>query len=477
MKLLAPALLVSAILAATPAPAQDFNLPDIGEPSREYISQHQEDQIGAAVVRQIRAVGLILNDPLMSEYINHVGQNLATYADTTGQIFTFFMVKDMSINAFALPGGYIGVHAGLLLRTSNESELAGVMAHEIAHVTQRHIARAYAESERMRVPMLAGLVAAAILASQSSQGGRAAMTAAMAAPQQFQINFTRQNEYEADRVGTDLLIRADFDPAGMADFFEKLYKASGSFARQAPEYLRTHPLELNRITETRARTAGLPAHRPQESPFYETAKARLLVLASDDLQQAIRQLSADLNHSRGEVALGKRYGLAFALQRSGDLGQAARHAEQLLKARSDRLPFVLLAADIELQRGNVRRGWAMLDSARTLFPGDYMLETTYADALIDARQFDRALQMLRPLRQSRPGEPLVHQLYAEAAQGAGRRGESHASMAEYYYLNGRSRQAMEQLQLAMQSPDLPPARQAQLRDRMAQLRQEMEFPG
>ena len=237
-------LVLSLIVGLTPATrsvAQSIALPDIGDPSQVYFGSDEERRLGLEIMQRLRERGMVMDDVQLNEYLNSIGQSIVTYADQNGVPFTFFLARSAGINAFALPHNFIGINAGLLLATQREDELAGVIAHEIAHVSQRHIVRAIADMKRMALPLAAAMVASAALAAASKQAGQAALVGSMAASAQHQISFTRANEQEADRIGMQLLAKAGFDPRGMSDFFTKLERLSGSSENQVPEMLLTHP--------------------------------------------------------------------------------------------------------------------------------------------------------------------------------------------------------------------------------------------
>ena len=232
--------------------AQVNNLPDMGSPADAVLSKTEEAKIGRAIMQQIRASGAFVEDPQVNEYINEIGHRLSAQANSGEYKFSFFVINDNSINAFALPGGYIGVHTGLLLATRNEDELAGVLAHEIAHVTQRHIARAVHAGQRQSI-LSTAIMLGAIIAGAAGAGSDAvqgAMAVAQGAQAQQQINFTRANEYEADRIGISALAQAGFNPHGMASFFEVISKKTALSASKIPEFLKTHPITSARISES-----------------------------------------------------------------------------------------------------------------------------------------------------------------------------------------------------------------------------------
>jgi predicted Zn-dependent protease len=207
-------------------PARAFDLPDIGDPSGSAVSPEQERRLGEALLRQLRRGEYILNDPEAEAYVQSLGFRLAAQGTNVNQPFDFFLVQDPAINAFAAPGGFIGMHTGTILVAETESELAGVLAHEIAHVSQKHMARAFEQASQLSIPMAAAMLGAILLGTQNPQAGQAAIAAVAASNVQLQIDFTRANEEEADRIGMQLLSHAGFDPRGLPAFFERLHSPS-----------------------------------------------------------------------------------------------------------------------------------------------------------------------------------------------------------------------------------------------------------
>jgi predicted Zn-dependent protease len=214
-----------------------INLPDIGSPADAVLSKNEENRLGRAIMAQIRASGEVVEDPQVTEYINEIGYRLAAQANADGNHeFSFFVVDSPVINAFALPGGFIGVHTGLLEATRSEDELAGVLAHEVAHVTQRHIARRLQANQRQSIlstAIMLGAILAGVAGGADGDVMQGAIAVAQGSAAQAQINFTRSNEYEADRVGIQSLAAAGFDPQGMASFFEIISRGTTPHAHAA----------------------------------------------------------------------------------------------------------------------------------------------------------------------------------------------------------------------------------------------------
>lgn len=464
---------------SAPSPAQSLTsprgivLPDIGDPSYQYINSRKEYRLGSTMMQRLRDQGLVIEDVQSSEYLASVGQKIAVYAENNGNPFTFFLVNHPSINAFAAPGGFIGVNSGLLLTTETESELAGVLAHEIAHVSQRHIARTFADAQRMDIGMAAAMLASILVAAANSQAGQAAIAGTMALGTQHRIDFTRANEQEADRVGTRLLIQAGYDPNGMADFFGRLQRQSGSAFAQVPEFLRTHPLPSNRIADTQNRLGNQSRRQSTpDSTAYPLIKARVQVLTHDNAGQLVQRFETTL--ARGDYVneTAERYGYALALKKAGRYDEAGRQIAQLLKSHPDRLALRIEEAEIALAKGDRTRAWNLFEKIKRLYPDDFTLAMHYGQALATQGDPHQAMQLLQPHLRRRSNQATLHVLYAQAAQRAGDIAAAHTAMTEYHYLNGDLTMAIEQAERGLRHPRATHYQQAQLRARLRQLKEE-----
>ena len=320
-KLMAKIITILFLLFSQTAIAQDLNLPDLGNPADAVLSKNDEAQLGRSIMRQIRASGTVVEDPQINEYISEIGHRIASHINESERDFTFFVIDDDSINAFALPGGYIGIHSGLLKATRSEDELAGVMAHEIAHVTQRHIARALAAGKKQSL-LSTAIMLGAVIAGASGAGSDAvqgAMAVAQGTQIQQQINFTRENEYEADRIGISALARAGFDPRGMASFFEVMSGSNTLGSMRVPEFLKTHPVTSSRIAEAKNRARLFEKKDTIDTRNYGISRARLIVSGADSPQEAINHYIQKEFRYLNDA---ERYGLALAYQSAGKYGEA-----------------------------------------------------------------------------------------------------------------------------------------------------------
>jgi predicted Zn-dependent protease len=459
-----------------PAFAQNLTLPDFGDPSRQYLSSARERQLGAKVRQRLHERGVLIEDIQLSEYLNSLGQRIAVYADQTGNPYTFYWINAASINAFAAPGGFIGMHTGLLLATQSEHELAGVLAHEIAHVSQRHIARAFADAERLSLPMAAAMLASIALAAAAGDAGQAALVGTAALNAQHRINMTRANELEADRIGYQLLSQAGYDPNAITEFFDYLQRQPAYAGNQLPEFLLTHPLPRNRIADTQSRldSKPTPPRSTRSSAGYHLAKARARVLVTPNSNDLIRYFAETLDKRAYQDEQAQRYGYALALQRAGRYADALQQIAWLRKANPNQLAFRIAEAELTLIQGDSDRAWQLFEQSRKLYPDDFTLAVHYGGALAVQGDPRRAIQVLQPYLQRRAKEPLLWDLYAQAAQRSGDAAATHAALAEYYYLLGDLTAAIDQAEIGLKRAGATPYQQAQLQARLKQFRQERE---
>ncbi len=466
-------LAVSAMLSFGLANGADVNddLPDIGSPADAVLSKQQEIQIGRSIYKSLRDTDSVITDPEVQEYIQDIGQKLAARAQDGDFRFRFFVVDDPAINAFALPGGYIGVHSGLVMATRNESELAGVIAHEISHVTQRHISRAIYANQRMSILTMATMLGAILVGATTGnsdviQGG---VLGAQSLSAQQQINFTRENEYEADRVGVGVLAAAGFDPYGMPSFFETLARQTGSLAAQAPEFLRTHPVTVNRIAETRARAAEYPPADVQQSTGYFLTRARLELLTSTTPEQALKHFLGEHDNPERVDDPGTEYGIALARLKLGQSEQALKMFQAMVSANPEVIPYHTGLAAAQLQTGDWKAAKKTYQNAMRLFPRNRPLTIRYAEALMQNDRPEEAHRILLDLyNQVPPTAEQVRQL-ALAASAAGNTADAHFYMAESHLLNGELVLASDQLRLALSIPGLDAIQRARFTSRLNQV--------
>ncbi|HET9699653.1 MAG TPA: M48 family metalloprotease [Burkholderiales bacterium] len=449
-KFVALAHLLGALLLAVP-PALPQNLPDLGDPSQVDLSPEQERQLGEQIMREIRADRSYLDDPELTDYLNGLGYRLAGGTGAR-QEFEFFAIRDSSINAFALPGGFIGVHTGLIMAAQSESEVASVLAHEIAHVTQRHLARMFQTQKTSQITSLVALAVAILAARSNAQISNAAMATAQAMNVQNQLNFTREHEREADRIGLQIIEGSGFDPRGMPAFFERLQRGTRLYETSAPAYLRTHPLTFERIADIQNRTLTLPYRQVADSTEFLLLRARLQ--ADEGLpRESVRLFENNLAEKKYASEQAQRYGLVAALLRAKEPGRAVREATTLRKKFPSHPMVDNLAAQALLANNQRAAALEVYRAALKTNPEFRSLVYGYAGALMEDRQYEAALGFLSPRLQLQRGDPRLFQLQSQAYAGLGKRLAQHQSMAEAYVLQGNLTAAIDQLQTALKSGD------------------------
>lgn len=436
------------------------NLPSMGEPADSALSPIEERDLGAQFMRQIRAQLPLVRDVQISEYIQNLGTHLVNSTGKSDlQDFTFFIIDDPEINAFAIPGGYVGVNSGLIAAMSQEEQLASVVAHEIAHVTQRHHARAYATGNRATLSTAAAVLAAIIIGQASPQAGQAALAAGLAASQQSAINFTRSNEVEADRIGIEILANADYDARAMAESFAILRRQNSlNTSNGQLEYLRTHPLDNNRIAEATDRAGTKPRKDRLNSVDYALFRARLAVLTADDAGELKRTYLAQ--HDR-QPSVSSSYALALIYQRANRPNDAQRYLDKLDTLVSSHPMVELLRADIA-SLTNRNTDDSVLADLSSLYPDRYSIVEKRLDQLIRDRRLSEARQVANSyLRSNYHPDPLAWRQLAGIQEQLDDPVGSHESLARYFEALDELGRASSQLEVALQY--VAPASQDELR--------------
>jgi len=442
------ALLLSLALAF---PVNAYDLPDLGDVAASELSPAAERRIGEQIISQIRwRDAAYLDDPEVEEYINRIGHKLAAVSSNPGLEFDFFVVSDSTLNAFALPGGFIGVHTGLLLAAQTESEFASVLGHEVAHVTQRHIAQIVGKQSQSAMLMMASLLVAVLAARSNSDVSQAAIAAGQAGAIQSQLGYTRAFEREADRAGLETLENAGFDVRGMPGFFERLQRATRMYENNAPAYLRTHPLTTERIADMENRAASMRYRQVVDSPDFHFSRAKLRA-NSGQAADAVKDMENQVAQAPDDLAAA--YGLARALFRAGRLEEAAKRLD-VVRAKSPPSSWVeRLRAEIALARKEGANAIKTLEAATRSFPSNRSLVYALADARILANQPEAAVEGVRRALDSRQSDPRLWALLSRGYAALGKRTAQHRAQAEVYLLRGSLPAAIEQLEIARKAGD------------------------
>jgi beta-barrel assembly-enhancing protease len=431
------------------------SLPDLGSGANTILTRADERQVGRIMLRNLREENAVLDDVETTEYLQSLGSRIGAAAQDGEQQITMFVVRDPTINAFAIPGGFIGVNTGLILLTSVESELAGVVAHETGHVMQRHIVRAVEAQGRNSITSIAAMLGAVLIGAitGSSDVIPGLIALSQGAAMQQQINFTRMEESEADRVGIGYLAAAGYDPNGMAGAFNMMMRNSGAAEDFLPALLLTHPVDSVRVAEARARVAALPAYpRRPDAPNYLLARERIRVLMSPtetDLRRYYEKMRAN---DPGSVSLA--YGAAMAEVKEGTPGKAVEILKPLVAAHPD-LPLLQSElAQAQLAAGDGDGAVATFDRGLEIAPRNVPLTVRYAEALLDLGKPKKAHALLLDLFNNIPPTPEQIKLTALAASAAGDTGDAYYYMSEYHISNGDLMLATAQLDLAIAAPRL-----------------------
>lgn len=441
-------------LLLTPAVLAE-GLPDLGEVSQRDFSPGMERRVGESIMLDIRLhEPTYLDDPEIRGYLNRLGSRLVAQSLEARQDFEFFALRDPTLNAFAMPGGYIGVHSGLILAAQSESELASVLAHEISHVTQHHLARQLNTQSQAQLPMLLSL-AVALLASRAHAGGdfaQGALLAGQAAGIQHQLNYSRDFEREADRLGIQLLDRAGFDIRGMSSFFERLQKFSRLYENNAPGYLRTHPLTTERIADMENRTRPQPYRQVPDSLDFLLVRAKLR--ASDGTaQDAVTDFQAQLRERKFTSEIAMRYGLAIALWRAKNYAAAEREVGELHRLQANSPLIESLAAELRKNQDDFAGALKILRPALDRYPQERALAYAFVETLLADGQAQAALRVTVDELQTYPADAQMQSLQAKTYAALGKRLLQHRALAEVYVLQGQLMEAIDQLQLAQKAGD------------------------
>lgn len=446
-------------LIGTPAQA---NLPTLGDPTLDSFSTREEQQLGLAFYRSLRANLTFIDDLQINYYLNSIGQRLASHSDAAGDSFHFFIIKAPTINAFAGPAGYIGIHTQLILESENESQLASVLAHEIAHVSQRHLARAYDNSGNSTALTFATLLAAILIGTQDSEAAQAVLMSGVAAGQQSSINFTRSNEYEADRVGIGILTDTGINPEGMVDFFEILMHQSPD---NGIEYLRTHPLSSNRVSEAKDRVTEEGLKLPSDSLDFQLAKARLVMLMT-------KQPKIYLDENLVGKGLVGQYQKALAAIQTRNPDLAIKILHRL--ADETKHPWIQLAlAEAYTSKQDDRRSLEILTALADLYPGYLPVTMAYVKALNNNKLPEKSIAVLKKQLQTND-YAVIYEALAKAYYANGQIGAALESTGDQYARQGYIELAIQQYDNALQQENISESTKQRLEAAKKELKKVMK---
>lgn len=456
------------------ASAVEIELPKLGDTSSALISLRQEKQLGDVWLRQFRARVPTVSDPILQSYLEGLVGRLAVHSELVDKEIKLVVVDNEALNAFAVPGGIMGINNGLFLHAQTEEQMASVVAHELAHISQRHFARSLQEAQGRSVASLAGLLAGIVLmATAGGDAGMAALTATQAASMQSQLRFSRSHEKEADRVGIRTLAAAGMNPMATAHMFERMLYTRRYTGSKIPEFLLTHPITENRIADARARASRYPVTINTGSLDYQRMRARVQLEFAETPAQAVKFFQAELedDHRNAEA---HRYGLSLALTKANRLQEAAETIAPLLEHSPNDIIYQLAAADIDRAAGLFDRAIERVEAALKVSPRNHPLTMHLADTLMSKGDVKRAERILEAHSRRRPRDPDVWYLLAEIHGLAGNIQGVHNARAEFFMLIGVFDEARRQINYALNLSQGDFVTSARLEQRLKDLEKMME---
>jgi len=438
-----------ALLALLPPPAltQGSDIPGLGEGTA--VSLNQEYYLGRAWLMSFRRQAPILDDPLLQDYVENLVYRLAATSQMKEHRLEILVVDNPTINAFAVPGGIVGIHNGLIAKAETEAALSSVITHELAHLSQRHFARSLEAQKRSSAAMMAGLLGGLVaIAAGAGDAGMAAIMGGQAAALDAQLRYSRAHEQEADRIGMQNQVAAEMDPGGAAGMFEVMLRDSRKYGERPPEFLLTHPVTESRIADARNRASQYPRKIYEDNPEFQLMRARveLSFIESDD--EAITHFRYR-REGGGKGAVAAQYGLILALTRKGDYAEARKLLAPMREFAPTSIAYGLAEADILLGQQRYGDAIKLLEKALALVPDSHPISMTLAEAYFRAGYYAKADTLLSQHTRSHPGDAHLWYLLAEVQGKAGNIFGLHQSRAEYFALNGAMDKAIEHLNLAL----------------------------
>lgn len=439
-----PALVLLPFILTGHAQTGDYNLPDLGDESHRVMSPLEQKQLGEGFYRQARMAMDLVKDPVLNEYLDNLGNRLVQSAGLEKDSFTFFLVNDNTVNAFAVPGGYIGVHTGLLLTAKDEAGVASVLGHEIAHVTQQHIPRMISAQKQNLLPNLATILAGILLGGQATE---AAIAIASARSIDNQLTYTRSFEREADRIGISILANSGYDTDAMADFFLLMQQANTLYETNAPQFLLTHPITTDRIAEAKARAANYPHTVKNDNTLFSLMHAKLTVM-NKPAKDAVTHYQKKISDAAPAYVVADHYGLALALMKNGDYSEAQNEAASLQQKKPGLMLFSLLQAQIASKQGQHDRALKLYAEIYESDKSSLAAITYYAEELAQRQKFAEARKVLRRAVRKHTDSVEFFEMLSRVESRLGSQMESHRALSEAYALLGNYQSAVQQLNIA-----------------------------
>ncbi len=461
--------LTGSFLAYSTSGHSDIDLPTIGDASSSIVSMQREQQIGAIFMKMLHGQVKTEDDPELVQYTENLVYRLAEASQLKDRQLSIVLIDNPNLNAFAAPGGVIGINTGLFFYARTEDEFAGVIAHELAHLSQRHYARGVESAQQRSIPTIAAILGSiALAASGAGDLGAAALSTTLAGAQSSQLSFTRTNEREADRIGMLTLARSGLDPRGMPNLFERMNQREGSGPQY--EFLRTHPLSRNRIADARSRSEQYPAQKRRDNTEYEMMRNRAILKLTQSEEKARNRFRSELEGDSPNNISATRYALAQAELDLHNPEKAQKALKPLLEKMPHNNSILILNSRIQYALGNKKEA---IQAIRTLLnenPGNHPLAMALVDLLYDDHQYRQAMHVLKNESRQRPEDPAVWYYLAETAGLAKDIATVHTARAEYFFLVGDMDSSVKQLEYAIELPETPFIQKTALREKIVEVR-------
>lgn len=445
-----------------------WDTPELGDPSITALPPALEKKYGKAFMAEIESQRAIYNDPIVNQYIQDLGYKLASYSPDPNRHYRFFVIKDSSINAFAGPNGNIGINAGLIRYVHNEDELASVMAHEISHVTQKHLARQIANAKKMEIPSIAAILAA--IATGNGAIASSVISATAAGNLQLYINHTREQEQEADRIGIETLIKAGYNPNGMATLFARMEKDSGSVEGLDLTFLQTHPAYLSRVADAQYRSKKNAGAKPKHNLTFKLIQARIITAFLKSPNHTCEELKIALKQYKTPVL---QYTYALALKANKHYSEAAAEMNALTTSFPSNLIYKLTLAEIYQSSGQFEKGIAALSKTIHLYPDNLPQVMLYGSLLVSAKHYKKAADYLEPHYRKLNANASFFFLYAHALGNSGNTSKAYEMRAKGYIAKGMTKEAITQLELALEQKNSDAYTQTSLQAQIDSLKTEL----
>lgn len=461
-------LTLPAVPPVTAQPGNELLLPELGDSASGVASRQEEYDLGQTWLRMFRAKVPESKDELLYDYVDRTLRHVAEHSAMANQPLSLVIVDNPTMNAFAVPGGVVGVHDGLFLYAGSEDEFAGVLAHELAHLSQRHFVRSVEKARAASIPTMAGLLAGLALMGTSGNAGMAAVMATQAANLESRLRFSRENEAEADRIGMETLVGADMDPQAIPAMFERMQRANRYAGDRPPEFLLTHPVTEKRIADSRNRAEQYPLRQHVDNPEYALMRARAILSQAENPSVAAKRFQSEMN-GQDLSPEASRYGLALAQTEMRQFDNAARTLQPLLASQPSNVPFLLAQADILAGQQQHDKAFALVQGILKRDPGNFPATMTGARILDGQRAYSKATSLLETLLPEHAGSPQLWYQLAELRGQAGNIGGVHTARAEYFMLKGNFDEARRQLTYALKLYERDNMQSARVKLRLREL--------